>query len=234
MPFVLPLLFWITRRVGFSLPSMGTLLMAAVGTFVGAYTAFLLERRERAKRQREREVQQGRRAQLALATQLMLLLNLKSNMIDGYEKNPKAWVEMVPVPVFIEPMLIDFGSLDCLLRPEAGRLIHDLVLAEQSFTHIWGMVEERNRVHLEMQKRAALMGDAKALDTNTVAILKSATASILGGVPKEIRRHSRLVESLGAVLRRMYPGESFISIEDQRLLDDDEMQEYERSKGRDV
>jgi hypothetical protein len=211
---------------------MGILVMAVVGTFIGAYSAFLLERRERAQRRRAHEVQQGRRAQLALATQLMLLLNLKANMIDGYEDNPRAWVEMVPVPVFIEPMLIDFASLDCLLRPEAGRLIHDLVLAEQSSTHIWGMASERNRVHLDMQRRAALVGDEKALDTNTVAILKSATNSILGGVPKEIKRHFRLVESLGATLRRMYPGESFITIEDHRLRSDKEMQEYEQSRGR--
>ena len=237
MPFGLMLLSLVAKRfssLGIGLPAVGTLVMAVVGTFVGACAAFLLERRERAQRERAREVQQGRRAQLALGSQLMLLLNLKANMIDGFEDNPRAWVEMVPVPVFVDPMLIEFPSLDCLLRPEAGRLIHDLVLAEQSFTHIWGMVTERNRVHLDMQRRAAFEGDQKALDTNTVTILKCATESILGGVPKEIKRHVRLMQRLRQVLRRMYPGESFMTVEDTRLRSDEEMRDYERSKGRDV
>ena len=237
MPFALLAVLLIARHSGLSSlgqSGLAALAMGAVGTFLGAFTAFRLERRDRMRRDREREIQNGRRAQLALASQLVLLLNLRQVMVDPVEGDPNAWLSMSPVPLYVEPMLIDFSSLDSLLRPEAGRLIHDLVSAEYTFTHVWGMVKHRNLVHLDLQSRAARIGDKAALDASTVTILKSATRAILDGMRMAINRHSRLVERLGAALRRQYPGEKFMTIETTTLMDDEALMEHERSRGREV
>ena len=87
-----------------------------------------------------------------------------------------------------------------------------------------------------MQRRKAHVGLQEALDEHTVALLKSATGAISGGLPRAIERHSRLVERLRETLRRFYPdpGETFMTIEKLTLMDDETMREYERSKGRDA
>ena len=198
------------------------LLSAAIGTFVGAFVAFQLERRDRERRERSRRIERGRQAQLALVSQLVLLLNIREKILEEHRDDPDAWKNMSPSPFFPDPMTVDFPSLGFLLRPEAGTLVHNLVVAQFNFSQAIDALRYRTELLLSAQKRSVEVGEEAAFDAYVEAMLRSATTATFSHFDEAIELIAKRLEELRSTLKRTYPDSAFMAVPEVRLLGDDE------------
>lgn len=186
--------------------------LALLGTFLGAAVAFHLERRDRERRERRRQVESGRRAQLALVSQLDLLVNMDEKLVKNYTNDDKAWWTMPPVPFFPEHIPIDFASLDFLLGPASMQLLHDLVLAQFSLSQALSALKYRSDLLLEARSRAAAVGKHEVLDGHTEKMLRDATKAVFKHMSESIRCLHTEFGKLREALIALHPGEDFMLI----------------------
>ena len=186
--------------------------LALLGTFLGAAVAFHLERRDRARRQKRSQVECGRRAQLALVSQLDLLVNMDEKLIKKYRGDDKAWWTMPPVPFFPEHIPIDFTSLDFLLRPEFMQLLHELVLAQFSLSQALSALEYRSSLLTEARSRSAAVGKYEVLDAHTEQMLRDAAKAVFKHMPEAIQHLHTEFGELRTALLALHPGVEFMRI----------------------
>ena len=203
------------RCVGASAPTWGWLGpfgLALLGTFIGAAVAFHLERRDRARRELRGQVVSGRRAQLALVSQLDVLVNLDEKLVKKYRNDEKAWWKMPPVPFFPEHIPVDFASLDFLLGAASTQLLHDLVVAQFSLSQAISALKYRSTLLDEARSRAAAVGKYEVLDAHTERMLQDATTAVFKHVPEAIEHLHKEFGELWEALRVLHPQEDFMPL----------------------
>lgn len=96
--------------------SISALMAALVGGFSGAFVAFLLERQQRKKEEKDRKVSAALRAQLYLASYLENLENLKRQQLDPLKADPQR-DDKLPM-IFFSPvhLKLELDSLSFLVN----------------------------------------------------------------------------------------------------------------------
>lgn len=132
--------------------ALSGLLSAGVGTFVGAYTAFSLERSHALRKELREHAGALRSAQFSIVSMVNCLLNYKVQVLDKYKGNENAYVAMKPYSILYKTMHVDYNSIAFILNSNTPQLLNKMMVAENSFETFVGVVEKRNMKHLEMQQ----------------------------------------------------------------------------------
>jgi hypothetical protein len=125
--------------------------------FVGAWAAFLFERK-RAERQDERDHYTALRyAHFATIRQYVELLSVQKKVLQKYKDRADAWRTLAPqLAVFTTPRFTP-SDLAFLLESSDPDLINRLTVGQQRYESTRGTLEARDHYHKEYQRRMAVL-----------------------------------------------------------------------------
>lgn len=190
---------------------------AFFGTFVGAFLVFLFQRRHEAKKEQNAKISAGKWAQFTIYTQLNALMNIKQQYLDP--KRDDQYRELTLPPISFPPNLpqIDLPGLVFLLESNAAQILNEIMISEQRFLTIVGVLEQRNPRHEQMQhlvanSAAACVGPA-VIDDATRVILKAMTDSIYDLSDGTIKSHKEVFDKLKVYLEESFPKAIALKVE---------------------
>lgn len=209
-PDIAPLLAWIAKFLHYN---WQTSISALSGTFLGAYLAFLFQRRHTEAKEREANLAAAKAAQFAIAVQLRGAQNIKKQVLDPRREDPERHLTLPPFTVHAKFPSLNMPSLTFMLKDEGAQLLNEIMLAEHQFDTLVGAIEERNVRHEAMQRRVSEHGPDIGLDGATVIILKDMTNSIFGISDDVVKQLQSAFEHLRAYIKKTFPGAKALSIE---------------------
>jgi hypothetical protein len=193
-----------------------TVISTLSGTFLGAYFAFLFERRHSSSKEYQANIASARKAQFAIWTQLNAAINIKQCVLDPKKDDPNRHLTLTPFSVFGQYSRLEISTLSFLLKKEGAKLLADMMIAEDMFFTLLGALDQRNSRHEQMQRNISLYGPEAALDEATVKILKDMTDSIFGLGNDAIEHLDKVFKQFRNHLKVGYPDEEFLSMADLR------------------
>jgi hypothetical protein len=190
---------------GFFQNNWQTSVSALSGTFLGAYLAFLFERRHKEKKERDVNLTAAKAAQFAIAVQLRGAKNIKKQVLDPKREDPDRHLTLPPFTVHTRFPSLDIPSLTFMLKGEGVQLLNELLLAAHQFDTLVGALHERNVRHEAMQRRVSERGPDVGLDRATVIILKDMTDSIYGLGDDVVKELQTAFELLRVHIEKAFP-----------------------------
>jgi hypothetical protein len=181
------------------------MLSALFGTFVGAYLAFIFERRHTDNKERDLQISAAKRAQFAITAQLNVVINMKEQVLDPQRDDPQRHLTLKPFSVLTKLPSLNVDSLVFMLEDEGAQLLNELMISEHKFQTLLGALDQRNKRHELMQQQIAKSGHA-AIDDATVAILKDMTDSIFGFCDDMLSDFPKSFEKLSAYIEKKFAG----------------------------
>lgn len=211
MPFdIAPLLEWIAK---FLQDNWQTSVSALSGTFLGAYLAFLFQRRYSVAKEQETNLDAARAAQFAIAVQLRGAKNIKRQVLDPMREDPERHLKLHPFTVHAKFPNLNIPSLTFMLKGEGAQLLNEIMLVGHQFDTLIGALEERNVRHEAMQRRVSEHGPDVGLDRATVIILKDMTDSIFVLGDDVVKELQSVFERLRTYIEKTFPGVKALSME---------------------
>jgi hypothetical protein len=193
-------------------------LVTLVAAFVGAWYAFRLSDRDRARQTEREQVAAVNRAQFVLIQQFNGLKMIQSQIIEPVRQHPGRSVAMRPVlPVVGPPVRLDCDSLSFLLETDDRELLFNLLIEQQRFDAALQIMNERSRLHLEvLQPRLATAGIREGEDYSREAVvdavgnelvvrLERATADAIEHVDKTIESCPVLIAEFYRAMKLRFP-----------------------------
>lgn len=190
-----------------------TTISALSGTFLGAYFAFLFERRHADAKEREATIASAKSAQFAIWAQLNAAKNIKKQVLDPKRDDVDRHLTLTPFTVHAKYPNLDVESLTFMLKGEGAQMLGEMMLSEHMFTTLIGALEQRNVRHESMQQRISQLGPEVALDRATVMILKDMTDSIYGLGDDVVKQLQTVFESFRCYIEKRFPGVKGLSVE---------------------
>ncbi|WFP49517.1 hypothetical protein PL263_15620 [Methylomonas sp. EFPC3] len=190
-----------------------TSISALSGTFLGAYLAFLFERRHAEAKERDANLAAAKAAQFAIAVQLRGAMNIKKQVLDPKHKDPERHLTLTPFTIHAKFPSLDVASLTFMLKGEGAQLLNELMLAAHQFETLVGALQERSLRHEVMQRRVSEQGPDIGLDRATIIILKDMTDSIYGLGDDVVKELQSAFERLRTYIEKAFPGAKALSVE---------------------
>lgn len=207
-----PLLTWSAKFVQ---DNWQTTVTALSGTFLGAYFAFLFERRHSEAKEREATLAAAKSAQFAIWTQLNAAMNITKQVLDPKRDDPDRHLTLTPFTVHAKYPTLNIASLTFMLKGEGAQLLGEMMLSEHMFSTLIGALEQRNVRHESMQQRISQFGPEVGLDKATIVILKDMTDSIYGLGEDAVKQLGQVFERLRSYIEKEFPGVKALSVESQ-------------------
>lgn len=205
-----PLVTWSAKFVQ---DNWQTTVSALSGTFLGAYFAFLFERRHSEAKEREATIAAAKSAQFAIWTQLNAAKNIKKQVLDPRCNDPDRHLTLTPFTVHAKYPTLNIASLTFMLKGEGAQLLGEMMLSEHVFSTLIGALEQRNVRHESMQTRISQFGPEVGLDQATVVILKNMTDSIYGLGEDAVSQLGQVFERLRSYIEKQFPDVKALSVE---------------------
>lgn len=195
--------------------------VAAIGTFVGAWAAFRLERIQRRREKREEEVLAGNEALFVITDQANYLLQLRRRWLEEVESNPFRWM-VLQVCETESPRRLSEVNLRFLVASTDLNLLPALQVADRTVSQIGRLIEQRNELHrngLQPAVEGAAPAGTPALTAEQIAaalgprrskLLSVLTDSIYDGVARAKEQNEAVFRRLQTHLKARYPGAKFI------------------------
>jgi hypothetical protein len=206
-----------------SLEAIISAFVALAAAFAGAWSAFKLEDRARARRRVRDQVAAINRAQFVLIQQWNELKNIQTKMIDPKRTDPLNFITMRPSLSFGESTpRLEIRDLLFLLETDDRELPFLLMLEERRFETAIQAVNERSRAHInELQPRLAETGIKEGttwtIDSLTerlgealVLRLQRATDTAIKEVDLTVDSCAALIDRFYGAMKARFAGESFI------------------------
>ena len=204
------LLDWIAK---FLQDNWQTSVSALSGTFLGAYLAFLFQRRHTDEKESEANLAAAKTAQFAIAVQLNAAKNIKKQVLDPKRDDPERHLMLPPFTVHAKYPSINVPSLTFMLKGDGAQLLNEVMLAGHQFNTLIGALEERNVRHEAMQRRVSEQGPEVGLDKATVIILKDMTDSVFGLGDDVVKELQSVFERFRVYIEKSFPGAKALSVE---------------------
>lgn len=185
---------------------------AFFGTFLGAYLAFLFERRHSEAKEREETIAAAKSAQFAIWTQLNIAKNIKKQVLDPLLDDADRHLTLTPFAVHVKCPKLSIVSLTFMLKGDGAQLLGEMMLSEQMFSTLIGAIEQRNIRHESMQQRISQLGEEAGLDKATKAILKDMTDSIYGLGEDAVKHLDQVFDRLRLYIENEFPGVKALSL----------------------
>lgn len=201
------------------LPSLATLLAA----FLGAYCAFELQNRVKAKEERRNNIAAGNRALFTLIRQWNKLANLQI-YIEPFRGNPGIHIVMPGTPeVQGNHLVYDVNSLSFLLGTQYTQLLGQLLLEEDRFKS--AIQAFNNRSTYQVEEAQPLLGEAgivetagypltrleEALGHRVNAHLRNETEGTINLIDTTVQSMETMANTFRTALKTLYPEARFIS-----------------------
>lgn len=218
----LPSVNWVTL--------ISSLFAAAVGAISGAFAAFRLEENRRKRKQVSEMVADGNRTLLDLYEIWNNLSLYKREVISEIEGKPKNdhWFLLKPTPVpYTADTLLDPSRYEFLIGSDGSQIAADIRMEKQRYSLFLWQVQERSRIMRELVRprwEAAGLGmeGGPSLDQigavtgpNYYRELSDMTTTIKNFVAADIESSKGCFDRLREHLVARFPGQKFISFNDQ-------------------
>ncbi len=190
-----------------------TSISALSGTFLGAYLAFLFQRRHTEAKERDANLAAAKEAQFVIMVQFRGAKNIKNQVLDPKKNDPDRHLSMPPFTVHAKFPSLNIPLLTFMLKGEGAQLLNELMLAEHQFCTLIGALEQRSLRHEAMQRRVSEHGPEIGFDHATVIILKDMTDSIFGIGDDVVKELQLTFERLRIYIEKKFPGAKALSVE---------------------
>ena len=203
------------------LPAAVTLLAA----FLGAWSAFQLDNKVRARRTTRAQVAAVNRGMFVLGRQYNLLLNLQAQVVDPVRDDPARFLNMRPFPSIERVPKFDDETLLFLLETPQREFMSHLMLAEDRFGSVLQVFQERSQLHVEQVQPRLEASKIAEKSTYTVDEIKQAIGMRLmlhlmrltdDAIPRlddTIREHEELLEQFRSAMVALFPDQKIIRVE---------------------
>lgn len=185
---------------------------AGMGTFGGAYFAFLFERKHAAKKERSMNLASLRKAQFALFSMFNCALSIKNQALDPKRDDEHRYASMPPLHVFSKTVPIDLGSVSFILEGDRAQMLSEMMIAEESFNTFLSVLSERSACHLLVQSIIAKHG-ADAVGKDIEAKIKNLTDSTFEMNSESIGKTKAAFDAIGVYIKTKYPKEKALRFE---------------------
>ena len=126
-------------------------LVTLVAAFVGAWFAFLLQDRAKARQTIRDQVAAINRAQFALMRQFNTMKNIQAQVVEPVRQHPAKHVAMRAVlTVHDDVPQPDLDALSFLLETDDRELLLELMIENQRFKTAVQAINDRSRLHLDV------------------------------------------------------------------------------------
>lgn len=126
----------------------GALVNTLVGSFFGAYFAFLLARRRRRAEVEETNVGAINRALYTLFEMWNVLRQYQREHLDEWRGRPDAWLNLSATPLGQAPISFEAGELSFLLGTDQPNALANVMLQERRFKLAVGLIDQRSTLAL--------------------------------------------------------------------------------------
>ncbi|MHB9004317.1 MAG: hypothetical protein ACYC6C_09695 [Coriobacteriia bacterium] len=198
-----------------------TLVAAAVGAFLGAAAAFVLEAIRQWRIERSDRYSSLLQAQFTISMQLNSAVNIKQQYLDEERENDQRFLHL---PLFhFEPSdaRVALGQLSFLAIEDRVEILQTVHVAQESFLTAIRMLETRNRYVEEIYAAGVPAGafdfesgiGEVTLDARKARVLKGATDSLYQAVDSAIEMENRAIRELGQASKRLFRRRKIIGVE---------------------
>jgi hypothetical protein len=208
-------------------------LATLIAAFVGAWSAFQLQARDKSEEQRRQRIAAGNRALFTLLQQANTLKLFQMDQVDPVRNSPGRLIEMRPLlPYDLGNLSFDLKELDFLANPKYQQVLFELSIEEARFKETLKTINMRSRLHSEyIQPALARAGIEsgrtydgeifkRALGDYLYTSLESLTDAVVFHVDRTVASLVAMKKKLREVLIEYFPKERFIDFE---LLNESEI-----------
>ena len=201
-----------------------TALSTLVAAFVGAWFAFGLEDRRRARETRDTRVVSTNLAIFSFIRSHNTFINIKSQIIDGFENSPARHHFIKPmISDSLHKLQVDYPSISYLLGTDPN-LLGEIAIIEQDVNGTIDVIRERSKLHFEHLQPAIERlqhSGRESITTEEVDAelgprsakqLVVATDYMIAGVNRAIESTKRAASTLRDAARKEHPGQKFLCI----------------------
>ena len=201
-------------------------LIVLLGTFVGAYVAFELERRARERQRLDSRAAEGNLALFTLVQMWEVLNQYKKDVIDKAPNDHGKWLNMpTTLPQSRESLAFDPAKLYFLFEGRNTNLLPQLVLEQRRFHMAVSMINERSELMLktiwprlsaagiELGKQCDEKVVHQVVGTNNFIVARNLADSIVENVSEDVTSFRQTFEKLRTQLRELLPGRKFIKVD---------------------
>ena len=205
---------------------VGDLITAGIGTFIGAYVAFALEKNTRRLESIAKNVSTGNVAILTLFQYWNDIKQFQNEAIKPLLNQDTAWISMIATFQREESTLkIDSSALSFLFDGDDKNLMSEILLEEIRYKLMLSMINNRSKIMLEevfptMEKagiKSAQKVDSrdieKILGPALTTKIKDLTESIIEHVNENVISIENTAEKLKTQLKKMYPKSEIVGIQ---------------------
>ena len=216
------ILRWIVDLVAANLAGFFS---ALSGTFLGAYFAFLFERRERQSEAEAKDISALNRALWTISEMWSVLRQYQRDHLDEVRHLPDRWLNLTGNPLAARAdVSFDAGPLYFLLVSEANTFAN-VMLQERRFRLAISVIEQRSRLVLtevfpRMEDGRVPVGDQRPLaeverilGTAVTHQLQQYTDQIFSFVDDNVPDFEVAFDQLRSAAKRLYPKGKFINFD---------------------
>ena len=208
---------------------LSALMTTLIGSFFGAYFAFLLQRRRTELERDEDRVGAANRALYNLYRMWNVLSQYQREHLEPVRNAPDRWLNLTASPLAPSSTTkFELGELSFLLQTKEASVFADVMLEEERFGLALGLIDRRSALVLEevfprMARAQIAVGDQRPIDEiqRTLGIdivhqLQQPTDHIFTFVDDDITSLRAAHAQLRAAVKRLYPDQKFIEVDWQR------------------
>lgn len=149
----------------FSFSSIFTGLITLCAAFGGAWAVFKFQNCQNLKTERKHSIVSLQKALFAIGSQYNELIIIYKQHLDKAEKDKIGrHITILPILNYSKVPELDFDSLSFIFGSSDANIVFELMLAQNSYFSVLGLLKKRNEYHVKFQK---LISD---LEPNTVDI----------------------------------------------------------------
>jgi hypothetical protein len=198
-------------------------LTTVAAAFAGAWVAFLLESRRRAKEIEDARVGGANRALYGLVTMWEILHQYQSEHIEPNRNDPDFWLNLAPAPPIDWKPLFDGRDISFLLDTPLGRGVFQRTLGEERRFRLAMSLLQRHadltirEVHSRIADAGVRPGQVRTsaefeeiLGIRVVLHLKSYTRDIVGFIDEDVATIPQTFADLRAAIVEQFPRRSII------------------------
>lgn len=200
-------------------------LSALLGTFVGAYTAFHFERREKQREVEEKNVGAINRGLYTIYRMWNLLRQYQRDHLEEVRDQPDRWLNLTSHPLTAHAQIqFEAGELSFLLT-SAGNVFANIMLEEQRFKLAVGLIEQRTKLMLtevfpRMERANVGVGQQlvraeveRIIGIGRIHQLRQFTDQVFEFVDTDVASLEATFAELRAEGERLYPKGKFIRVD---------------------
>ena len=173
----------------------------AFATFVGALSAFQIEKSHKRHLEKLQNFRSAKNALFTFSSQYQALFAMnRQHLLPHKEEELRAFT-LIPFSNFTETPEIDLNSLLFILDSDKPNLLNEIIIENQKFQSTIGVLNERNRVHLKFQDMVARTGN---VDPSTKEILFNHTDSLYLSVEESMKSSLEIVKKISDFMKIYY------------------------------